>query len=253
MLRINETMAPDDHMLTSDVTSYLRISRGALDCVLNSLSEVGRPPETIRSVLDFGSGYGRVYRALAAQFPHAVRTAVDLMAPAAKFCAETFGGDWVKSEEDLTLVNLPRKYDLIWLGSVFTHLPEHRWHSLLDFLADNTEQEGIVVFTSHGERAIKQIEDVVLKRNPYLIDARWFVDMKQTLPRVGFAFIADASGTYRHQVARGMDVTQGEYGFSFATREWVERLVAEKAEWEMVDYKAPGWAGKHDAVTLRRR
>lgn len=253
MRDMNLTISPDDHMMTTpDPVAYFRTSRSALDCVLRGLASAGKVPSDVGAVLDFGSGYGRVYRALAAAFPDAKLTACDLMESASRFCAETFGGDWVKSDEDLAAVKLPRKYDLIWLGSVFTHLPIHRWQSLLGFLADATNQAGVVVFTSHGERAIKQIEDVLLKRNPFAIESDWYAAMKAGLPQAGFDFYPSRPAVVKHQVDRGIDVSQGEYGFSFTTEEWVRQFVSTIPQWNLVAYEAAGWGGNHDVVTLLR-
>lgn len=252
MIEFDETVSPDDHMVTTDISSYMRVARAGLDSVLDSLSAVGRAPETITSVLDFGSGYGRVYRALAAAFPDAKLTACDLMAPAAKFCADTFGGDWVQSHEDLGQVKLPRKYDLVWLGSVFTHLPEARWDRLLDFLGEYTEKDGLVVFTSHGERAIYVIENNLMKRNPYAIDADLYAEMKQVIPNRGFYFIPNKPAAIKHQKGRGIDVSEGEYGFSFCSEAWVRNLFEKKSNWECVNYAPAGWANNHDVVTIKR-
>lgn len=251
-LILNEIISPDDHMASPDPAAYFNTSRTALECILVGLEAAARPSESIASVLDFGSGYGRVYRALAAAFPHSSLTAADLMGAAARFCAENFGGDWVESDEDVLNVKLPRQYDLVWLGSVFTHLPEHRWRLLLDFLASNTTLGGIVVFTTHGVNATKHFHDVVMKRNPYMVPAERFDAMLATLPKTGFDFIATPPAVQRHQLARGMAVSDGEYGFSFATEGWVRELIESHPNWDLVHYAAPGWGNNHDAATLRR-
>jgi len=248
----DETMSPDDHMLTADLASYFQTARQGLTCVLDGLAAAGRSPESISTVLDFGSGYGRIYRALAAGFPQAQLTACDLMEPAARFCAETFGGDWARSSEVLDEIRLPRTYDLIWLGSVFTHLPAHRWVSLLDFLARATNAGGIVIFTTHGATAIEHIENRILARNPHMIAAERFAAMKRTLQLTGFDFIPNKPAAIRHQNDRGIKVSEGEYGFSFASEEWVARLVDRLPPWRLVKYAAPGWGRNHDAATIVR-
>lgn len=252
-MRIDETISPEDHMMTADVASYLRTSRSGLDAVLTGLRATGKNQEQISSILDFGCGYGRVYRALAAGFPEARLTACDLMAPAAKFCAATFGGAWVQSSEDLEALRLPERYDLVWLGSVFTHLPLHRWTRLFDFLSRSTNPGGVVVFTTHGVRAINHIETVLLQRNPYAIDRVRFDDMKSSLTKNGFDFIPNKTAALNHQRNMGMEVTEGEYGFSFTEQWWVEQFISERDDFAMAHYAAPGWGGNHDAVTMQRR
>lgn len=253
MTNFDRTMSPDDHMVTADLESYFRTAQSGLDCVLKGVAAAGKAPEEIKSVLDFGSGYGRVYRALAAGFPEAELTACDLMGPAAEFCASTFGGDWVESAENLDDTQLPRLYDLVWLGSVFTHLPAHRWAMLLDFLARFVESDGTVVFTTHGTRAVTHIQDVLLVRNPYAVDADRFELMVANIDRLGFDFIPNKPAATKYQADMGMEVTQNEYGFSFARDWWIAELITRSPEWELVEYFAPGWAGNHDSAVLRRR
>jgi SAM-dependent methyltransferase len=252
MLDFDRTISPDDHMLTADLESYFRTAQSGIDCILASLAAAGKNTDDIRSVLDFGSGYGRVYRALAAAFPDAQRTACDLMEPAARFCAETFGGDWLKSDENLDNVALPRRYDLVWLGSVFTHLPSYRWVRLLNFLASATNANGIVVFTTHGWKAIGHLENFTLKRNPYILDASRFEGMKDSLQFTGFDYIPNKPKVIDHQNARGITVSQNEYGISFSEEWWVRTLIEKMPEWRLIRYAAPGWGGNHDAATLIR-
>lgn len=251
-LIINETVSPDDNMVTTDLQAYFRTSHSGLECILAGLSAAGKQPEDIHSVLDFGCAYGRIYRAIAAMFPHAQLTACDLMKDAAKFCAKTFGGDWVQSNENFSKVKFPREYDLIWLGSVFTHLPAYRWCALFALLANATEKGGTVIFTVHGERSIWQIENFLMKRNPHVIDADRYEIMKNTIQFVGFDFIPSKPAALKYQRRKGMGVSDGEYGFSFSAEWWVTQLVNQLPEWQLVEYRKEGWGGNHDVVTLTR-
>src|SRR6266508_3471736 len=252
MLAFSEVISSKDSMMTGDLASYFRTSRQGLDCILAGLKAADREPGTIKSVLDFGSGYGRVYRAMAVSFPDAELTASDLIADAAQFCAETFGGDWVQSTEDLAF-SLPRKYDLIWLGSVFTHLPAYRWCRLLDFLNQSLNPEGIVVFTSHGATALHYFEHGLMAANPNICPAGRFAAMKACLHLIGFDFIPNQPYAMKHhRTVEGAALTDGEYGFSFATQWWVSDLINRMPGWELVFYAAPGWGNNHDGITIRK-
>ena len=193
-----------------------------------------------------------MYRAIAAAFPDAELTASDLIVDAAQFCADTFGGDWVQSTEDLGF-SLPRKYDLIWLGSVFTHLPAYRWCRLLDFLNQWLNPEGIVVFTSHGATALNYFEHGIMAANPNICPASRFAAMKASLDLIGFDFIPNQPyATQHHRAVEGAALTEGEYGFSFATQWWVSELINRIPGWELVLYAAGGWGGNHDGITIRK-
>lgn len=251
-MTFDRTVSPNDNMMTASEEAYFNTTKQAMACILGTLSDVGRAPEDIHTVMDFGCGYGRVYRGLAAAFPEARLTACDLIKDGAEFCAATFGGTPVQSSAAFQ-VDFPDTYDLIWLGSVFTHLPEDGWAKLLSLLARNTNPGGIVVFTTHGTNAIRHMEEVILARNPNLIDAAFFARMKETLPEEGFAFVTSKPATYNHQIKIGMNVDRERYGFSFTTRAWIEAYFTAHPDWVLADYREPGWGRNHDSVGLRRR
>lgn len=251
-MEFDRTISKDDHMVTATTEAYFNTTQSAVESILKGLQANGKKPEDIKSAMDFGCGYGRVYRAFPLLFPNAKLMAVDLMENAVKFCSGTFGGDGIQSNEKFEL-DLPRAFDMVWLGSVFTHLPLVGWDKLLKLLADNCEKGSCAIFTVHGTRAIEHIEAVVLKRNPYLLDAEYFEDMKRTLPTTGFSFTANKGGNYRHQVEIGMAVTEGTYGFSFTTQEWIEAYISKNSAWDLLDYAPAGWGNNHDVVTVRRK
>ena len=245
-------ISPDDHMLTADKSAYFRVTESSLINIRDALCAIGVANADVGSVLDFGCGYGRAYRALSYLMPNANLTACDLIADAAQYCANTFGGDWVEAHEDVSRIAFPRKYDVIWLGSVFTHLPEHRWALLLDALSATLNPGGVIVMTMHGARSIFVIETVLLERNPHAIDGNWFADMKKNLPETGFAFAPNKPAAIRHQNNMGMDVTQGEYGFSFNTPGWFADYIGKRSDLEMVDFVPAGWDNNHDVGVVSK-
>jgi SAM-dependent methyltransferase len=250
---IDTTLHPDDHMVLKNPIGYFGTAVAGLSAILHSLDKAGRSPDDIGTILDFGSGYGRIYRVLAAAFPQSQLTAIDLMADGARFCAETFGGDWFKSHEDLDHVHLPRKYDLIWFGSVFTHLPRLQWDRFLAFLSANTASGGLVAFTTHGWSALTQIERKHLSGLRKAVDLDDLRAVREQLDREGFMFVPGRTNEIRHQNTRGMAVTEGLYGRSFSTPEWVRDWIAAHAEWDLVDIAQSGWGHNHDVVTIRLR
>src|ERR1700733_14940972 len=101
--------------------NYFSIGESAVDvvvkaCMASQLTEVNR-------VLDMPCGHGRVLRHLVRLFPDAAFDACDLDAAGVDFCAATFGARPILSKEDLASVEFDGNYDLIWVGSLFTHLP----------------------------------------------------------------------------------------------------------------------------------
>ena len=66
------------------------------------------------------------------------------------FCTAEFNATPVYSQEDIRRVSLDQFFDLIWCGSLFTHLDRDRWPAFLGFFADHLSPGGVLVFTTHG-------------------------------------------------------------------------------------------------------
>ena len=115
-------------------------------------------------ILDFGGGYGRVGRYLSAAFPNAKRLVSDAKPSAVDFQIKHFGA----------LSDDQQPVDLIFAGSVFTHLSEADFHSTLNSLLSRLTQSGLLVLTLHEfqsqrftfhpyteESALRELEDVL--------------------------------------------------------------------------------------------
>lgn len=115
-------------------------------------------------ILDFGGGYGRVGRFLSAAFPGAKRLVSDPKPSAVDFQIKHFGA----------LSDDQQPVDLIFAGSVFTHLPEVEFQSTLRSLLGRLTRTGILVLTLHEfqsqrlafhpyteESALRELEDVL--------------------------------------------------------------------------------------------
>lgn len=93
-----------------------------------------------RSILDFGGGFGRVGRFLPAAFPHASRWITDPKSAAVSFQQAQWG----------TLPYTQEKVDLVFAGSVFTHLMPDAAHAALRTIASSLNSNGLAVLTTHA-------------------------------------------------------------------------------------------------------
>ena len=112
-----------------DGKHYYRVGLSAISCIneaakLAGLTKVG-------SILDLPCGSGRVLRFLVHQFPEAEITACELEPGPVEFCARTFGAQAAYSSPNLREVSLGKKFDLIWCGSLVTHLNDRSIRDLL--------------------------------------------------------------------------------------------------------------------------
>jgi SAM-dependent methyltransferase len=152
----------NDEMLRStspvEVTGYVEAGRQATDLVVQAWRATGRPVDKIRSVLDLGSGYGRVTRWLARAMAAPRITACDLNEEALRFLRSQFGVRVLPSAPDWADVEFDT-YDLVWMGSLLTHLSAASWDALWKRLGRVLETGGVVVLTTWGPAALERLDD----------------------------------------------------------------------------------------------
>ena len=139
-------ISPDDPMYHGHRGTYMLASASALEwimCMLG-LEHDGEPS----SILDMGSGYGRVTRALRAAFPGVSITACDTDPAAIDFCRHAFDAQPVLADEDPAATKLDGEYDVIWAGSLLPTLPVERWPKMLDLLGTHLSENGVLIVTT---------------------------------------------------------------------------------------------------------
>jgi SAM-dependent methyltransferase len=132
---------------------YFSVGASALN-VINSvlaLAEVDSP----KTILDFGCGAGRVTRWLRAAFPQASISACDVREDDLAFVRNKLGAStWVSGTDVGNLQQpFPFPLDLIWVGSVVTHLDEATSEALLCKLAEWLKPRGLLIASLHGRTA----------------------------------------------------------------------------------------------------
>ena len=151
----------DDLMLRSDSPEQLRIYLdGGLCAVRNieeSLAAAGRTFGDLAACLDLPCGYGRVMRHLSTRITPARLTACDADRQAVRFCASEFGARPLFCHRDPQRTAFPEPYDLIFVGSLLTHLPEAESVTLLEVLVGILKPRGVLVFTTQGESCLENL------------------------------------------------------------------------------------------------
>jgi len=211
---------------------YFSSGYSALFCVRRALDEAGRKaPE---SILDFGCGHGRVLRSLAADFPLARLTAADLDAGGVNFCAKTFGAIPVYSNPDFSRLSFNTKFDLIWVGSVFTHLRAEQWLSLWELFRSVLTEDGLVVFSTHGGEVARRLREG--QSGWYGLEAERAAEILQGYDKGGFGY-----SDYRKT---------NDYGVSVSSPEWVNRQIGEVG-FERILCQENGWDDCQDVWAAR--
>lgn len=138
------------HSEDFDGSHYARVGESARAAIDRALRDAGRSFADVRSCLDMPCGYGRVLRLLAREIEPERITACDINRQAIRFCAREFGATPLRSTPNLDGTRLGR-YDLIWCGSLVTHLDDARVEQLLRAFAGALEPGGLAIVTIHAE------------------------------------------------------------------------------------------------------
>ena len=231
--QVNETTSPDDWIHTRGAANYYTTGRTTIRRVRQAMLQTRKPE--VRRILDFGSGYGRILRQFKAAFPEAQLAACDILPEAVDFCAQTFGAEPVYAADDPGETSLEGQFDMIWLGSLFTHLDAARWKSLLDLLEGVLEPEGLLLFTTQGRFIRDQIaERSWLDASGEPIWVNWGVSEDQ-LDRVVADYDAGGFGYLE------WDALDRQYGTSIATPAWVMEQLQTRPGFEIIGYWERGW------------
>lgn len=229
-LNVCRDISPNDQMFSGDEHHYFRVGESALDCVSCSLRAARLPADRVRRILDLPCGHGRVLRYLKAAFPGAEITACDLLRDAVDYCAAAFGATPVYSDEEPPKVPLDREaFDLIWVGSLFTHLDADRWGGFLDLFRRSLRTGGLLVFTTHGRKAYDwSVRGEFYYGLPYWRNTAVLFRYE----RAGFGY-AD----YLNAEA---------YGQTLSRPDWVFRQIERLGEMRLAYFSEAAWGGHQD-------
>ena len=98
-------------------------------------------------VLDFACGHGRLLRFLALALPPSQIFASDLQPEAVDFVREAFGVRALPSHAEPERFEPGRRFDFIWVASLFSHLPEALFRAWLARLLALLTPRGVLAFS----------------------------------------------------------------------------------------------------------
>lgn len=229
--RVNTTIEPGDTMFHGSEPYYFETGESALSAIKAALDNAGKHSDGVRSILDYASGYGRVLRWLQADFPKARLIAVDTDTRALASLKRNLEVE--TREADITTSRpLGETFDLIWSGSLVTHLPEAATARLLKYWKDHLAPGGVLVFSAHGELVVNR-----LRSGERLYGLR----------------AEDAEHVVADYEASGYGYAdypkQTDYGIS-ATSEAKLRAMASEASFKTVYFAPTGWIRHQDVIGL---
>lgn len=164
--RLVTAIHPEDEMflyvldfaekLDNPQSHYFAGGERMLNRLRELLARLDLKVEDSRRFLEFACGYGRFTRHLVRVLDPSRITVCDLYTQAVDFQVEQFGVTGVYSElvpEDLVL---PGRYDLIFVASLFSHLPDALFGRWLERLYDALEPGGTLLFSTHGPSCLPE-------------------------------------------------------------------------------------------------
>jgi SAM-dependent methyltransferase len=235
--QIIDVIHPDDVAWRNGPDWYFRVGRQAFYAILPALSYT--PKGKISTILDLASGCGRVSRHLRAGFPDAEITACDVLEYAVDFCAQKLGCRPLYSNSDLTCVNFGNKFDLIWAGSLFTHLPFAIFKNWTRFLTDWLTDDGILVITLHGSWIFE-----MHKNHVKVIDKEAFERLEREFKLTGLAF---------QQYTHIPTAAEVPYGISAFSPHLTVESLSDIPSIRIAAYTERGWADNQDILVVMKR
>lgn len=218
---------------------YLDVGREAIEILTGQLIANKRPIP--QKVLDYASGSGRVTRHLQALFPDAQLTCLDLYQEHLDFCAREFGVDTIRATENPDDVVVSPEYDLVFSGSLLTHLPQKWFWPTMHAIARSLSPTGIALVTLEGRRA-EEIQDTAWK----LIDDKKFESIRRAYKRRGFGF-ADYANDMRQFFP-----SQENYGIALVKPSWVMAGLEQMDDVRVLAYIERAWDDHQDVVVFGR-
>ncbi len=133
------------------------------------------------------------------------------------------------SNIDFSKLNIPGRFDLIWCGSLLTHVDEKSAAKLLKFFYEHLCPGGRCVFTTHGKSVVDSIRS---SRNVYGMNeqARRELLSQFDASQYGYADYSNSPG----------------FGVSVATAERMLSIVRNVGSWKDVSFLERSWDNHQD-------
>jgi SAM-dependent methyltransferase len=216
-----------DHLKVSHehaVEHYLLHGRQTTELFCELVAEYGgaRGPATL---LEFASGYGCVTRFLIDACPNTDITCCDIHPAAVAFLQSEFGVDAVLSNKSPEQVSIDRTFDVVFVVSLFSHLPKATWTRWLRSISRCVAKGGLLIFTTHG----------------------------YTSASANFASAEiNDEGYWFHPASEQADIDPEEYGSTITTPKFVHKQVASIHDLRVVGHRPGGLQKNQDVYILKR-
>jgi SAM-dependent methyltransferase len=233
---VSRVVSENDEMFDSSY-HYLDVGESARQNIEAALKAGG--VENVSTILDMPCGHGRVARILRARFPEARIAVSDLDVDGVAFCAREFGAEALTSSADFSTLTFGKSFDLIWVGSLITHLPARATARFIGFVVRHLSPQGVAVVSSHGRLAADRLS--ALGGSVYTIEDGEAARAVEAYEKAGYGY-ANYPSTDRYGQS---------YGISVASRDWITSAVS-RAGGKVLFYREQAWDNHQDVVAFKR-
>lgn len=233
MLGLDCEIAPSDDIFrffaghptsVNPLRDYLADGWRTLSELMLLLEAVDRPLLKTRHFLEFASGHGRFTRHLVKALGAEQVTVSDVVKDAVDFSCNTFNVQGFLSSTTPENLVWTQKYDVVFVLSLFSHLPQRTWTRWLNCLYAGVAPGGVLVFSTHGAEATQR-QNVAL----------------------------DAEGFYFAPSSESLAIDAQEYGTAFTSESFVRARIAENMGADKLIRTAPMHFWNHqDAYVVCR-
>jgi len=214
---------------------YLKVGRSAIDVIAEAMLAAGK--STASNVLDLPCGGGRVTRQLAAFLPEATIYVGDVNPNKVQAVVDSFGATPVDPNIDFSAAPTPQ-FDLIWVGSLFTHLNHWLYEQALRWYLGSLAPDGVLVMTTHGRR-----HENIQQAKPHVPPETW-APASAAFKSQGFGFVP-------YNPANASDPL--EIGTTVNSPSWVMRLIERDPSVRIIALHEGGWVDAQDVLAIQKR
>ena len=148
-----------------------------------------------------------------------------------------FGAAPVYSQADLHQLPFTAQFDLIWVGSLVTHLRQDRWLATLDCLVKWTKECGVIVLTTQG----RSVSSLLARGRRNIAENIDKAALLEEYARTGFAY-------QRYFESNAEE----DYGLTLSSPEWVLRTLQRYPDIIVRAYLEEAW-GMQDVIILYKK
>ena len=194
-----------------------------------ALADAGQSLRKANSFLEFACGYGRFTRFLVSVLDPTKVTVSDIDQRAVNFVKATFGVSGFYSVTQPKRLECVTTYQIVFVASLFSHLPLEPWRNWALRLFNLTAPGGAFVFSTHGMHSFDQLSPTSKEQNTSVADGMWFCANNETKGRL--------SGS--------------EYGTTYVTEDFVRRFFLENSKAEVARFIPRGLWNHQDLYVVR--